>query len=144
MLPTSSIRKTFFIDELEGDYRINLGLVDDMEFTYINGVFIDGTMGSESFLEKRNFKRESPIDMSMIGSHVTISHNHSWRICKALMNPKYGKEIIVDFRPERFIRIAITPLYSTFYEIYYLVNRLIEIIDSKEYDNHDNSRDLVT
>lgn len=46
------LRKTFFIDELEGDYRINLGLVDDMEFTYINGVFIDGTMGPESFLEK--------------------------------------------------------------------------------------------
>ena len=98
----------------------------------------------ESFLEKRNFKRESPTDMSMIGSHVTISHDHSWRICKALINPKNGKKIIVDFRPERFIRIAITPLYSTFYEIYYLVNRLIEIIDTKEYDNHDNSRDLVT
>lgn len=46
------LRKTFYLDELEGDYQLNLGLVDDMEFTYINGVFVGGTLGSESFLEK--------------------------------------------------------------------------------------------
>lgn len=46
------LRKTFVIDEVAGDYQLNLGLVDDMEFTYINGVLIGSTMGPNSFLEK--------------------------------------------------------------------------------------------
>ena len=96
------------------------------------------------YLESRNFKLESPKDLSIIGSHVTISHSESWRICKALINPQKGKKIIVDFRPSNYLRIAITPLYLSFSEILTLVVRLVEILDTGEFKLHDNSREIVT
>ncbi|MGB0367423.1 MAG: sialate O-acetylesterase [Flavobacteriaceae bacterium] len=46
------LRKTFVIDDPSEHYQLRLGLVDDMEFTYINGVMIGSTMGSDSFMEK--------------------------------------------------------------------------------------------
>ena len=98
----------------------------------------------KSYLESRNFKLESPKDLSIIGSHVTISHSESWRICKSLINPQKGKKIIVDFRPNNYLRIAITPLYTSFDEILKLVVRLVEILDTGEFKLHDNSREIVT
>ena len=98
----------------------------------------------KSYLESRNFKLESPKDLSIIGSHVTISHSESWRICKSLINPQKGKKIIVDFRPNNYLRIAITPLYTSFDEILTLVVRLVEIFDTGEFKLHDNSREIVT
>ena len=95
-------------------------------------------------MRARNFKLESPKDLSIIGSHVTISHSESWRICKSLINPQKGKKIIVDFRPNNYLRIAITPLYTSFDEILTLVVRLVEILDTGEFKLHDNSREIVT
>ena len=47
------IRKSFTIDKLGKNYKFNLGLVDDMDFTYINGEFIGSTVGADSFKEKQ-------------------------------------------------------------------------------------------
>ena len=47
------IRKSFTIKKLGEDYKFRLGLVDDMDFTYINGEFVGATIGSDSFKEKK-------------------------------------------------------------------------------------------
>lgn len=47
------VRKTFIIDQLSENYKFNLGLVDDMDFTFINGEFIGSTVGAPSFKEKQ-------------------------------------------------------------------------------------------
>ena len=47
------IRKSFTIEKLGKDYKLKLGLVDDMDFTFINGEFIGATVGEESFKEKQ-------------------------------------------------------------------------------------------
>ena len=47
------IRKSFTIDQLGKDYKFKLGLVDDMDFTFINGEFIGATVGEDSFKEKQ-------------------------------------------------------------------------------------------
>ena len=47
------VRKNFFLEELEDTYFLDLGLVDDMDFTYINGVFVGSSFQAESFKEKR-------------------------------------------------------------------------------------------
>ena len=47
------IRKSFTIDQLGKDYKLKLGLVDDMDFTFINGEFIGATVGEDSFKEKQ-------------------------------------------------------------------------------------------
>lgn len=97
----------------------------------------------DNLLVNRGFNYESP-NISEIGSHISISHNESWRICKSLINPKSGNKFILDYRPDRFLRIAITPLYSSFKELFLLVKRLVYIVDSKEYNLHNNSKDIVT
>jgi kynureninase len=97
----------------------------------------------DNLLVNRGFNYESP-NISEIGSHISISHNESWRICKSLINPKSGNKFILDYRPDRFLRIAITPLYSSFKELFLLVERLVFIVDSKEYNLHNNSKDIVT
>ena len=47
------IRKSFYLEDLDDAYFLDLGLVDDMDFTYINGVFVGASFQAESFREKR-------------------------------------------------------------------------------------------
>ena len=46
------LRKSFFLDEIKGDYSLQLGAVSDMDFTYVNGVQIGSSMGKLSRLTK--------------------------------------------------------------------------------------------
>ena len=97
----------------------------------------------DNLLVKRGFTYESP-DHSEIGSHISISHNESWRICKSLLKPKSGNKFIIDYRPDRFLRIAITPLYTSYNDLYLFIERLICIIDNNEYMLQDHSKSYVT
>ena len=52
------------------------------------------------------------------GGHLTVTHSENWRICKALQEIAAPK-IITDFRPDSFMRIAFTPLYTSYEELAY-------------------------
>ena len=92
------------------------------------------------------FKIITPKNKYDRGSHISLVHDESWRITKCLTNPENAQEknIIVDFRPPNIIRIALTPLYISFIDIYKVSMRLINIIESKEYDSKDKSKNIVT
>lgn len=47
------VRKSFYLENLDDAYFLDLGLVDDMDFTYINGVSVGSSFQAESFREKR-------------------------------------------------------------------------------------------
>jgi sialate O-acetylesterase len=47
------VRKSFYLEDLNDPYFLDLGLIDDMDFTYINGVFVGSSFQAESFKEKR-------------------------------------------------------------------------------------------
>jgi kynureninase len=88
---------------------------------------------------------ESPQIQNKRGSHITLSHPESWRICQCLSNPPKNKiKIIPDFRPDRFIRLGIAPLYLSFQDLDITVKRLEEIITKKEYEKKDGNRPKVT
>ena len=80
------------------------------------------------------------------GSHISIKHEEAWRISKCLISPvnQNSKEIIVDYRPKNIIRIALTPLYTSFEDIYCFCFRVIEIIKKGEFKNKDSSMQGVT
>ena len=92
------------------------------------------------------FKIITPENKDERGSHISIVHQESWRITKCLTDPEFNgkKKIIVDFRPPNIIRIALTPLYISFNDIYIISVRLIDIIKSKEYESKDDSKKIVT
>ena len=97
-------------------------------------------------LKKLNFELLTPMDKSKRGSHIAISHKEAWRISKCLINPiDNGKlSIIIDFRPKNIIRIALTPLYTSFEDIYSISRRLINIVNEEEYKHKDYSMKGVT
>ena len=86
------------------------------------------------------------MDMSKRGSHIAICHKEAWRISKCLINPidNDKSSIIIDFRPNNIIRIALTPLYTSFQDIYSISKRLINIVNEEEFKLKDESMDGVT
>ena len=98
-----------------------------------------------SHLNKKGYDLVTPLEDNLRGSHITIAHEESWRISKCLSLPKgKNRKILVDFRPNKFIRISLTPLYTNFEDIYNLSWRLFNIIDEKEYLEHSYNKPTVT
>ena len=97
-------------------------------------------------LKDLNFKLITPENKNERGSHISIKHEEAWRISKCLISPinQNSKEIIIDYRPNNIIRIALTPLYTSFEDIYYFCFRLIEIIKKAEFEKKDSSMYGVT
>ena len=99
----------------------------------------------KSHLINKGYNLITPLEDNFRGSHITISHKESWRISRCLSSPK-GKDIkiLVDFRPNEFIRISLTPLYTSFEDIYNLTYRLFNIIEEEEYLEHSYNKPTVT
>lgn len=100
---------------------------------------------AEKELSPLGYELQSPLSQERRGSHVTLSHPESWRICKALLDGKQsGIKIIPDFRPPNFIRFGVAPLYTRFIDLYTTAERLKEIVKTKEYEVYDHHKPRVT
>ena len=100
----------------------------------------------QEYLVPLKFKIASPLDKSKRGSHISIIHNESYRINRAMIAPKNKntKIVIPDFRPPNLIRIGITPLYTSYLDLYEAVIRIAAIITTKEYKNFSTEKLTVT
>lgn len=100
---------------------------------------------AEKDLLPLGYTLESPVDPKRRGSHITLSHPESWRICKALLyGNETGLKIIPDFRPPNFIRFGFAPLYTRFIDLYKTIERLAEIVESRQYEEFDHQKPKVT
>ncbi|AWV98752.1 kynureninase [Arcticibacterium luteifluviistationis] len=89
------------------------------------------------FLKEREYTISTPLSPEERGSHIALTHEEAYRINLSLINPRINrKTIITDHRPPDIIRIALTPLYLSFSELCEAVIRLVEIVDTKEFENH--------
>lgn len=71
------------------------------------------------WLTSEGFRLGSPELVEKRGSHITLKHAEGYRICKALTDPEVGGgAVIPDFREPNNIRLGITPLYTTYEEIF--------------------------
>ena len=85
----------------------------------------------------RDLELSSPKNPAQRGSHITIRHPHAAGIIQAMINPlKSNVSVITDFRKPNFIRFGLTPLYTSYQELYMAYTRLHEILDKKEYLNY--------
>ena len=97
------------------------------------------------FLEPLGFSLGSPVLDEERGSHVSLRHPEAYRICKALTDPSVGgKTVIPDFREPDNIRLGITPLYTSFMDIYEAVMQLKMIAEKKLYSRFSLQREKVT
>lgn len=98
-----------------------------------------------SKLTPLGFQIETPMNPEERGSHVTLKHHECWRVCKALIQGKdLGVKVIPDFRPPSYLRLGIAPIYTSFVDVFRAIERIEEIMVSKEYLDIDNERPTVT
>ncbi len=81
----------------------------------------------------------TPVEDRRRGGHVAVEHADGARITKALKN----RGIVPDFREPNVVRLAPIALYTTFAEIWTVVQALKGIIDTGEYLEQDEGRNIV-
>ncbi|MBU7024514.1 MAG: kynureninase [Theionarchaea archaeon] len=86
-----------------------------------------------------NFGIGTPREPSRRGGHVALEHEEAMRICEALRTQR----VIPDFRPPNIIRVAPMPLYTTYHEIWQVVQYLKEIVDAREYEQYSTERKVI-
>jgi kynureninase len=88
-----------------------------------------------------NFKILTPEDPERRGGHIAITHEReAFRINEALKD----KGVVPDFRPPSIIRIAPSPLYNSYHNVWQVVNYLKSIIDNKEYEKYSSERAAIS
>ena len=99
----------------------------------------------EQELEPHGYKLGTPKLSAERGSHFSLKHHEAYRICKSLIDPEIeGKVVIPDFREPDNIRFGITPLYTSYTEIFEAVKQLKNIIVKKHYQKFSAEKDDVT
>ncbi|GIV94015.1 kynureninase [Chloroflexus aurantiacus] len=83
----------------------------------------------------------SPRDPARRGSHVSLGHPAGLGIDLALINEL---NVLPDFRAPDNIRLGITPLYTSFRDIYIAVERLAQAVTEKRYLKYQSNRPTVT
>jgi kynureninase len=96
-------------------------------------------------LRPLGFQSGSPDSFTQRGSHVSLKHPEAYRICQALINPsENNSKVIPDFRDPDNIRFGITPLYTTYQEIFLAIKRLEEIVKNGIFERYSAKRQSVT
>lgn len=98
-----------------------------------------------AFLKPLGFGLGSPENGSERGSHISIKHREGYRICKALIDEKRGKYVIIpDFRPPDNIRMGLAPLYNGFEEVLEVVLEIENIVKNRIYELYNMESESVT
>lgn len=100
---------------------------------------------ARAWLFDKGFRIGSPELSDRRGSHITLKHAEAYRISRALNDPEVGKAVVIpDFREPNNLRFGITPLYTSYEEIYLAMEQLRQIIESRVYENYPHARESVT
>lgn len=100
---------------------------------------------AEEFLYPLGFQPGSPTDPEMRGSHLSLRHPEAYRICKALIDPDIGDAVVIpDFREPDNIRLGITPLYTSYTELFAAVREIRNIVKEKLFLKYSSEREQVT
>jgi kynureninase len=84
----------------------------------------------EQELAPLGFALNSPRDSQWRGSHISLGHEEAWRIDQALI---HDLKVLPDFHKPDNIRLGITPLYTSFEDIYQAVMRMKQVVTEKLY-----------
>jgi len=88
-----------------------------------------------------NFSIGTPREPERRGGHVAVEHpTEAFRIAEALK----ARGVLPDFRLPNVIRLAPIPLYTSYHDVWRVVQHLKEIIDNREYEQFSKTRGVVT
>jgi kynureninase len=87
------------------------------------------------------FSLGSPREAHQRGSHVSIRHDEGYRINRALIEEM---QVIPDFREPDIIRLGLSPLYTSYTDVWEMVERIRAVVERKLYLNYPHDRPPVT
>jgi kynureninase len=87
------------------------------------------------------FTLGSPRDPARRGSHVSIRHPQGYRINRALIAEM---NVLPDFREPDNIRLGLSPLYTSFTEVWKAVDRFRQVMAQQRYRQYPAARLPVT
>jgi kynureninase len=93
------------------------------------------------WLEPLGFEVASPAEASLRGGHIILTHPDARQIAYAMR--KISK-VIPDYREPNAIRVAISPLATSYREVYEGFLRLRDLVQSGEYENVVQDQNRVT
>lgn len=95
----------------------------------------------DAWLEPLGFTLLTPRDPELRGGHITIGHPEAKRIAAALR--KFAK-VVPDYRTPNSIRLAISPLPTSFTEVFDGFERIRDSVMRKDYEKIEESGNRVT
>jgi kynureninase len=85
-------------------------------------------------------KDDSPTDYFPFGSHLIYRDVDAGRLSRALR----AHGVIADYRPPDLLRLAVSPLYTSFAETDKAIDILTELLVTRDYRKFSDENDLVT
>ena len=85
------------------------------------------------------FTDVTPVADEARGGHIALAHPEAARICKALKQAN----VVPDFRAPDIIRLAPISFYSSFMDVWEMVQRLNKIMEEESYKTFTNERNVV-
>ena len=95
----------------------------------------------DSWLAPLGFTLLTPRDHRLRGGHITIGHPEAKRIAAALR--KYA-QVVPDYRMPNSIRLAISPLPTSFLEVFDGFERIRDSVMRKDYEKIEDTGNRVT
>jgi kynureninase len=95
----------------------------------------------DSILAPLGFKLGSPREAEQRGSHVSVQHPEGYRINRALIEEM---NVLPDFREPDNLRLGVSPLYTSFMDVWQMVDRIRWVVDEKRFLNYSENRLPVT
>jgi kynureninase len=100
---------------------------------------------ASEWLLSLGFSIGSPADSARRGSHVSLRHPEAYRISRAMIESQVpAVRVIPDFRAPDNIRLGVTPLYTTYNDIYRALERVRVILEDKLYADYSDEMLGVT
>jgi len=96
---------------------------------------------TDAILVPLGFSLGSPRDHEQRGSHVSIRHVDAYRINRALIAEM---NVIPDFRTPNNLRLGLAPLYTSFSEVWEVVDRIRKVFTEKRHEKYPQERLRVT
>lgn len=96
---------------------------------------------SDSLLSPLGFRLGSPRNPERRGSHISLHHPEGYRINRALIEEM---NMLPDFREPDNLRLGLTPLYTSFSEVWEGIDRIRHVVFEKRFEKYPAQRMLVT
>jgi kynureninase len=96
---------------------------------------------SDTLLSPLGFCLGSPRAPELRGSHISLHHPEGYRINRALIEEM---NVLPDFREPDNLRLGLTPLYTSFSEIWEGVDRIRQAVVEKRFEKYPTQRLPVT